>query len=114
MSQPTPATPCAQIATDAPPTSRVDYGLDAPGVVKTFAALGVSLLAVGIAVRVFASPPNLQRLGAMGIWMGGSFALTSLLMVLSSRIGKLRARDRLLDGLALAGGETVLDVGCGH
>ena len=114
MSQPTPATPRAQIATDAPPTSRVDYGLDAPGIVKTFAALGVSLLAVGIAVRVFASPPNLQRLGAMGIWMGGSFALTSLLMVLSSRIGKLRARDRLLDGLALAGGETVLDVGCGH
>ena len=35
-------------------------------------------------------------------------------MVWSSRYGKLRARDRLLDGLGLTGRETVLDVGCGR
>ena len=35
-------------------------------------------------------------------------------MLASSRFGKLRARDRLLDRLRLVGGETVLDVGCGH
>lgn len=37
-----------------------------------------------------------------------------MLMIVSSRFGKLRARDRLLDALALRGNETVLDVGCGH
>jgi cyclopropane fatty-acyl-phospholipid synthase-like methyltransferase len=91
----------------------VNYGLDAPGVVKTFAALGLSLLVVGIALEILA-PRNLQRLGSMAMWMGASFALTSLLMIVSSRTGKLRARDRLLDRLELGGHETVLDVGCGH
>jgi arsenite methyltransferase len=36
------------------------------------------------------------------------------LMFASSRFGKLHARDRLLARLKLGGGETVLDVGCGH
>ena len=35
-------------------------------------------------------------------------------MVWDSKVGKLWARDRLLDGLALRGDETVLDVGCGR
>ena len=35
-------------------------------------------------------------------WAGGAYVLTGLMMVLSSRRGKLRARDRLLDRLALA------------
>jgi arsenite methyltransferase len=49
-----------------------------------------------------------------GVWMGGSFFVTGLLMILSSRFGKQVARDRLLDRLALQGDETVLDVGCGR
>lgn len=36
------------------------------------------------------------------------------LMFASSRLGKFRARDRLLARLKLRGDETVLDVGCGH
>ena len=54
------------------------------------------------------------RLGITLMWPGGSFAATTVLMLLSSRFGKLRARDRLLDALALRGDEVVLDVGCGH
>jgi ubiquinone/menaquinone biosynthesis C-methylase UbiE len=36
------------------------------------------------------------------------------LMLRSSRVGKLRERDRLLDGLPWRGDERVLDVGCGR
>ncbi len=35
-------------------------------------------------------------------------------MFASSRFGKFRARDRLLERLKLRGDETVVDVGCGH
>jgi ubiquinone/menaquinone biosynthesis C-methylase UbiE len=48
------------------------------------------------------------------LWLGWGLVVGSLLMVASSRWGKLRARDRLLDQMALTGTETVLDVGCGH
>jgi ubiquinone/menaquinone biosynthesis C-methylase UbiE len=42
------------------------------------------------------------------------FTIEGLLMIWSSRYGKLRARDRLLDGLRLTGQENLLDVGCGR
>src|SRR5689334_22080155 len=93
--------------------ARVDYGLDAPGIVKTFAALGGSLLVTALALRI-AGPLGARRLVSAASWMGFSFAATALLMIASSRFGKLRARDRLLDALDLTGHETVLDVGCGH
>ncbi len=35
-------------------------------------------------------------------------------MVWSSRVAKLKLRDRLLDSLALKGDEKILDVGCGR
>lgn len=35
-------------------------------------------------------------------------------MIWSSRVGKLRVRNRLVDSLELRGDETVLDVGCGR
>jgi ubiquinone/menaquinone biosynthesis C-methylase UbiE len=38
----------------------------------------------------------------------------ALLMVWSSRFGKLRERDRLLDSMTWRGDERVLDVGCGR
>ena len=40
--------------------------------------------------------------------------LTSAVMVWSSRVGKLKLRDTLLDGLTWRGDENVLDVGCGR
>jgi arsenite methyltransferase len=35
-------------------------------------------------------------------------------MVWSSKVGKLRVRDRLIESLSLRGDESVLDVGCGR
>lgn len=93
---------------------RIDYGLDAPGLVNVFAAVGVGLLFSGLALELVSTAPALRRLGAAGSWMGISFAVAALLMIASSRYGKLRARDRLFDRLYLRGHETVLDVGCGH
>jgi len=95
-------------------TPRVDYGLDAPGLVKTFATLGIALLVVGLLLPHARPGASSSTWSRVAYWMGGSWTVTALLMFASSRFGKLRARDRLLDRLAFRGNETVLDVGCGH
>ena len=104
--------------TDSPSgrdSSRADYGLDAPGVVRTMALLAAGLIGGGLLLRALAAAGSAgSRFGITMLWPGASFAVTALLMLASSRFGKLRARDRLLERLALRGDETVLDVGCGH
>lgn len=94
---------------------RANYGLDAPGVVRVMALLGISLIGAGLVLRGVSVPGSgILRLGVTLLWPGGSFAITALLMLASSGFGKQRARDRLLDRLDLQGDEVVLDVGCGH
>jgi arsenite methyltransferase len=51
--------------------------------------------------------------GWLAVWGVASVAQAGL-MVRSSRAGKLRERDRLLDRLPWRGDERVLDVGCGR
>jgi SAM-dependent methyltransferase len=113
MTEPTRVSVPARATSADGSSRRADYGLDAPGLVKGFAALGASLLFVGIALALF-GPASARRLGSMASWMGLSFAATALLMIASSRFGKLAARERLFRRIALRGDETVLDVGCGH
>ena len=98
-----------------PDTTPADYGLDAPGVVRHLALIGTALLGAAIVLQVY---PVFGATSAQWsqtlLWPGASFAAAAALMVASSRYGKLRARDRLLNRLELRGTETVLDVGCGH
>lgn len=96
-------------------TTRADYGLDAPGVVRTMATIGAVLIAASAVLQLYpAVGAASASIGQTLLWPGASFALSALLMIASSRVGKLRARDRLLDRLDLQGTETILDVGCGH
>jgi arsenite methyltransferase len=96
---------------------RADYGIDAPHVVRNLALIGVACVAVGT-VAVFALEPSEPALAAMlfnmGLWPGLSLLLTAGVMVWGSKVGKLRMRDWLLDGIPWRGDEQVLDVGCGR
>jgi arsenite methyltransferase len=89
---------------------RADYGIDAPGVIRALALLGAT--ATLLAARFAA----LGMTAAAVPWAvcGAALLGTVLLMLRSSRRGKLAERDRLLDGLRLSGEERVLDVGCGR
>jgi arsenite methyltransferase len=62
----------------------VDYGIDGPGAVAGLAVLGGLCLAAAAGM----------------LW--------------SSKVGKLQARDLLIDSIAWRGDEQVLDVGCGR
>ncbi|HJW08658.1 MAG TPA: class I SAM-dependent methyltransferase [Holophagaceae bacterium] len=92
--------------------SKVDYGLDAPGVVRNLALAGLTLWGLSLAgPRWLHVAP---RLAHTLLAMGFVFAAEAGLMVLTSRWGKLKARDRLLACHPWQGGERVLDVGCGR
>jgi arsenite methyltransferase len=104
---------------------KADYGLDAPGLVRSFLIGGLLGVGAGLAAVIWgfqsasASAPGILHviivaLSWVVLFTALSFLLTSLLMVWSSYRGKMVARDRLFDGLRLKGDETVLDVGCGH
>jgi SAM-dependent methyltransferase len=92
---------------------RPDYGLDAPNLVRLFLIGGFLLLTVGLAL-VLLSTDWLTAVGSIAFTFGVIFTIEGLLMIWSSRYGKLRARDRLLDTLGLTGQEHLLDVGCGR
>jgi arsenite methyltransferase len=93
--------------------SRADYGLDAPRAVRGMFLAGAAFLIAGFAMR-HGTPPGYHDLGVSFTWTGGYFLFFGSLMFLSSRAGKLRARDALLDRLHLDPSATVLDAGCGH
>ena len=98
-----------------PTRSRTDYGLDAPTVVRNLAIVGAVLLAFSLYIGSDQMPEGwapAARVIAQSI--GAAYLLASGIMVLSSKVGKLRARDALLDRLELAADASVLDVGCGH
>ncbi|WIM94359.1 class I SAM-dependent methyltransferase [Actinoplanes oblitus] len=89
---------------------RPDYGLDAPPVVYTFAGvtvLGALVTAAGVG---FGHWP-VTAIGVLWLAIG---VLTVIAMVLSSRVGKVRLRDRLLDRERLAEDADVLDLGPGR
>jgi SAM-dependent methyltransferase len=89
-----------------------DYGLDAPPLIYAMFVLGLTGVIFGF-VLVWTSSRHVSLAYAAQIFGVGCVILAAL-MFASSRFGKFRARDRLLERLKLRGDETVLDVGCGH
>lgn len=100
----------------APAELKPDYGIDAPGVVRNFALLGVVLTAVAFLFWSFRDSfaPWSYALANMTFWPGLAFLLTAVVMLYGSKVGKLRVRDRLVNGLQLQGNERMLDIGCGR
>jgi ubiquinone/menaquinone biosynthesis C-methylase UbiE len=94
----------------------LDYGIDAPARVRSFFSRGVWTLIFALALywmnRAEYPGPSLRLGGAVAL-IGVAFLVAGYAMVWSSRTGKLRLRDRLVDALTLEGGERVLDAGCG-
>jgi SAM-dependent methyltransferase len=96
---------------------KADYGIDAPAVVRNLVFGGVIVgiagaLLYGIMVPVWPIAGTLLSVPAFV--SAACLLVTGGLMVWSSKYGKLRERERLIDTLGLAGSEKVVDVGCGR
>lgn len=91
--------------------AKVNYGIDAPGVVRNLALCGTLLLII----RAFTAT---IRIGPVNIikfeWTGISLLATAGMMLLYSKVGKMRHRNRMITMAALKGNERVLDVGTGR
>lgn len=92
-------------------SQKVNYGIDAPGVVTRFTIFAV--LGVG-GGRVLLGMARFRGLGRALITMGIWFGLTAIVMLASSLWWKFRMRRQMLDAIPWRGDEQVLDVGCGH
>jgi arsenite methyltransferase len=93
-------------------SQRPDYGLDAGLLVFAMFIVGLAAALVGF-ILIWTSSRHLDSAYALQVF--GFFCLIlAVLLFVSSRFGKLRARDHILSRLKLRGDEAVLDVGCGH
>ena len=111
---------------DAPASAgSPDYGLDAPKVVRNLllgGGIGLLLWAIGalgiwsgeIAVGPIAGVRVRFPLTSTGLWAGMGFTAMGIWMIWSSRVGKIKRRERLMERIAWTGHEQVLDVGCGR
>lgn len=94
-----------------------NYGIDAPGLVRNFALAGLSALAAAIFFYyAFAEtrPAQAALVVGFGVIWGVCGLGAAALMILSSKRGKLKERDRILDSIPWRGDERVLDAGCGR
>jgi arsenite methyltransferase len=94
-----------------------DYGIDAPPVIRNLLIAGIACLLAGVVLYLILASTQSRIATILLIWgslAGASTIGTAVLMIWSSKVGKLQLRERLMDSLDLHGFETVLDVGCGR
>lgn len=96
-------------------SSKPDYGIDAPNVMRNLFLFGGLAL-----VLAFALPANVH-LGQVTLqprisfrWIAGFLLTEGLLFLLYVKAGKFRHRNFILSQHAWTGDEHILDVGCGR
>src|SRR5471030_1288818 len=93
-------------------SKKINYGIDAPGVIRN---LFLASLALFLVVLFF----PLIKIGSVTIdtggliWSAGGCAFGGFLMLLYSLSGKYKHRDRMLELIDWKGNEQVLDIGTG-
>ena len=96
--------------------ARPDYGLDSPHEVRDWWHRAAWFFAIGAGVWYInyqEYPDVAARLLAVLGMLALACAGVAFCKIQSSRHGKLKLRDQLLDRLQLRGDEKILDVGCG-
>jgi arsenite methyltransferase len=100
-----------------PTKVKADYGIDAPLVIRNLIIAGLASIIAGFVLTLILMSVQswiANILLICGLLTGASLLITAALMVWSSKVGKIKFREQLIESLELRGTETVLDVGCGR
>ncbi len=92
--------------------NKVNYGIDAPGVIRNLFIAGIPLLILSLAFP-FIKIGGLTIVIGWFIWPGSIFTAEGVLMLIYGFYGKFYHRDRILNLISWTGNEQVLDVGTG-
>src|SRR5437868_3777990 len=94
-------------------TTKPDYGIDAPGVIRNLAVIGVVLL-IGAATPHWGPLRFSDNLRVTMLITAAFCVVEAVLMLLYAKVGKFGHRDRMLAKVEWKGSELVLDVGTGR
>lgn len=92
---------------------KATYGVDAPGLVRTFLLIGVALFSASAFIWAFAVPKWSWLAVVLLIPAGYALGMFAL-MLWESLVTKVKSREVILDFVPWTGSEAVLDVGCGR
>ena len=96
---------------------RIDYGIDAPNVLRWFFIVGLIGVPSGF-ILLFVAQKNFlpwaHSIARPCFSIGWSAFVSGSVMYWGSKSGKLRLRDKIISNIPWRGDEMVLDVGCGH
>lgn len=92
---------------------KINYGIDAPKVIRNLLVSGILLLLCSIFLPDNLFPPISIILKRSSLMPGICLTITGLLMIVYAKIGKYNHRDRILNLHNWKGNENVLDVGTG-
>ena len=97
--------------------NKIDYGIDAPEIIKNRTIGSIVFLIISVGVYLFFRDSIYYlRIFVTSIFILLSISLltTVVLMILSSKLGKQKESDRIIEMLKIKGNEKVLDAGCGR
>lgn len=94
---------------------KIDFGQDAPGLLRGFAFGGAVTAIAALAIKLIFISGTVVFVVEAGLILVSIYLFgMAALMVYESRIGKIRDRDRTLSQIVWTGNEQVLDIGCGR
>jgi len=95
-------------------STKPDYGIDAPAVMRNLFLVGAFCLLIAIFAPPFIHLGPVSITSRSFYWPAGFLIAEGLLFLLYVKVGKFRHRDFMLSLHPWRGDENVLDVGCGR
>jgi arsenite methyltransferase len=93
---------------------KVNYGIDAPGIMRNLIAFGALTVVIGFAIPLLSDNSILRYTSYLIVSVGFVFLILGIAMFVYGLKGKYRTRDLMLSKIKWTGEENVLDIGTGQ